>query len=322
MATSAHPGDIDTPPRIQRYMGHPTGKADTAPSSVDRVLASSGNPLGPALQQDMEQRFGHDFSRVRLHSDGAAEQSAQEVNASAYTVGRDIVFGAGQLTPGTHAGRKLLAHELTHVIQQGGVNTTLSMHNTVLPANGLMQLDPAPRPSSESVWGLRITRSMCGCRQRVRDGISWANTAARTYAGCDVPANATGTDVEACFDAAHPTATVVGTTSSSGTITLPPPTADPCERIENKGTFVHETMHSRHTNAIARAQGTAFFREWRRLSGDPNRLDTLRATFPAQVTAFETQWNNGHDWAQDEVNSYKWERRFLVDTRAALNRIC
>jgi hypothetical protein len=57
---------------------------------------------------------------VRVHSSAAAEQSAREVNALAYTVGRDIVFGPGQFAPGTHAGRRLLAHELAHVVQQGG----------------------------------------------------------------------------------------------------------------------------------------------------------------------------------------------------------
>jgi hypothetical protein len=66
----------------------------------------------------MEQRFGCDFSKVRVHSDAAAEQSARALNAQAYTVGHDIVFGAGQFAPTTEQGRRLLAHELTHVVQQ------------------------------------------------------------------------------------------------------------------------------------------------------------------------------------------------------------
>ncbi|UUZ68711.1 DUF4157 domain-containing protein [Polaromonas sp. P2-4] len=66
----------------------------------------------------MEQRFGHDFSRVRVHTGGVAEQSTREVNANAYTVGHNVVFGAGQFSPGTNYGRRLLAHELTHVVQQ------------------------------------------------------------------------------------------------------------------------------------------------------------------------------------------------------------
>ncbi len=89
-------------------------------ASVERVLSSSGRSLEPALRQDMEQRFGHDFSRVRVHSGSAAEQSAHEVSARAYTVGNNVVFNVGQYVPETHSGRFLVAHELTHVIQQGG----------------------------------------------------------------------------------------------------------------------------------------------------------------------------------------------------------
>jgi len=180
----------------------------------------------------------------------------------------------------------------------------------------------AARPTSENVWGLLITRSMCGCRAGIRDDIDWANEAGATYAACDVPANATATDVEACFDAAHPTAVTVATTSAGGTVTLPPPSADPCGRIRDKATFVHETFHARHTEAMARARGSTFYAAWRALAGDPDRLDKLRATFPAEVADFEAQWNDGHDWAQDEVNSYRWERRFLTDALRALNRIC
>lgn len=120
LAAPAHPAVGSAVPRIQRYTGHVTGEVSTAPDTVDRVLASPGRPLGPALQQEMGQRFGHDFSHVRVHSDSAAEQSAQDVSANAYTVGRDIVFGVGRFVPHTHEGRRLIAHELTHVVQQSG----------------------------------------------------------------------------------------------------------------------------------------------------------------------------------------------------------
>ncbi|MCP4307278.1 MAG: DUF4157 domain-containing protein, partial [bacterium] len=67
----------------------------------------------------MESRLGQDFGQVRVHTNGQAAQSAVAVQARAYTVGQDIVFGAGQYAPDARDGRKLLAHELTHVIQQG-----------------------------------------------------------------------------------------------------------------------------------------------------------------------------------------------------------
>ncbi len=108
-------------PRIQSVSGRSTSH-ETAPESVDRALAGSGKPLEPALRDDMEQRFGHDFSRIRVHSGAAAAQSARDVGANAYTVGTDIVFDVDQFVPGSHEGRRLIAHELTHVVQQSGTS--------------------------------------------------------------------------------------------------------------------------------------------------------------------------------------------------------
>jgi hypothetical protein len=67
----------------------------------------------------MEPRFGHDFSKVRVHTDTNAAESSRSVNALAYTIGQDVVFGVGQYAPHTDSGKKLIAHELTHVVQQG-----------------------------------------------------------------------------------------------------------------------------------------------------------------------------------------------------------
>jgi Domain of unknown function (DUF4157) len=94
----------------------------TAPPSVHATLCSPGQPLDAATRRFMEPRFGHDFSQTRLHYDDQAAQSARAVNALAYTVGSHIVFGAAQHNPGTNASRHLLAHELTHVIQQTGAD--------------------------------------------------------------------------------------------------------------------------------------------------------------------------------------------------------
>jgi hypothetical protein len=91
------------------------------PASVDQTISRGGEPLEPTLKQEMEQRFGHDFSQVRVHSDTAAKRSTDDVDANAYTVGSHIAFAPGRYTPGTRAGRHLIAHELTHVVQQSGV---------------------------------------------------------------------------------------------------------------------------------------------------------------------------------------------------------
>lgn len=106
--------------QIQRIEGHATGHTPMAPASVDRTLGSPGRPLDLAVQQEMGHRFGRDFSRVRVHTDADAAQTARDVNARAFTVGTDIVFGPGRFSPATLDGRRLLAHELTHVVQQSG----------------------------------------------------------------------------------------------------------------------------------------------------------------------------------------------------------
>jgi hypothetical protein len=117
-ATSAHNAISGGSLGIQRLSEESAGRMDAAPPSVGRALASPGNPLKPALRQDMEQRFGYDFSRVRVHSGQTADQSAQDMHAQAYTVGHHIVFAAGRFAPEMQEGRRLLAHELTHVVHQ------------------------------------------------------------------------------------------------------------------------------------------------------------------------------------------------------------
>ncbi|MEN3331906.1 MAG: hypothetical protein V7641_1271 [Blastocatellia bacterium] len=89
-----------------------------APPIVQDVLRASGQPLDEPTRAFFEPRFGHDFSHVRVHTAAQAAESARAVNALAYTVGRDIVFEAGQYNPASTSGRQLLAHELAHVVQQ------------------------------------------------------------------------------------------------------------------------------------------------------------------------------------------------------------
>ena len=90
------------------------------PATVYDVLRSPGDPLDATTRGLMEQRLGHDFSHVRVHTDTNAAESARAVSARAYTVGGDIVFDRGYYAPATSAGKRLLAHELTHVLQQLG----------------------------------------------------------------------------------------------------------------------------------------------------------------------------------------------------------
>jgi hypothetical protein len=113
--TSGSAPAAKAPPGIQRMTAGNAG-TETAPASVEAALSAPGQALPEAERGFFESRFGHDFSGVRIHVD---DRATAAVNAHAFTSGRDIVFASGQYSPATSAGRKLLAHELTHVVQQG-----------------------------------------------------------------------------------------------------------------------------------------------------------------------------------------------------------
>jgi len=107
----------------------------TAPPSVQRVLATAGQPLDLATRTHMESRFDHDFSSVRLHTDPAAHESARDVGARAYTVGNHIAFAAGA------GGRELLAHELTHTIQQRGGDASIAPSLEIGPGHSSAEVE-------------------------------------------------------------------------------------------------------------------------------------------------------------------------------------
>ena len=105
---------------LQRRANLSAPTVNEAPPIVHDVLRSSGQPLDNSTRAFMEPRFNQDFSHVRVHTDAKAAESAHAVNALAYTVGRDIVMRREEYAPTTTAGKRLLAHELAHVVQQGG----------------------------------------------------------------------------------------------------------------------------------------------------------------------------------------------------------
>ena len=107
------------------------GGQNLAPSIVNETLTGVGQPLNRSTRDFMEPRFDHDFSQVRVHAGNLPAQSANSISARAYTVGKNIVFNRGEYAPDTHNGKKLLAHELTHVIQQGSASR--STHQTSFP---------------------------------------------------------------------------------------------------------------------------------------------------------------------------------------------
>lgn len=122
----------------------------TAPSGHE-LSGSTGQPLDGATRGFMESRFGHDFSRVRVHTDRQAADSARALNALAYTVGHNITFDATQYAPGTSQGRQLLAHELTHVVQQTTTPNSPGRRISAGPslASGALQRAPANQTQAE-----------------------------------------------------------------------------------------------------------------------------------------------------------------------------
>ena len=103
---------------VQRKAAGDSG-VSAAPGIVNDALAAPGQPLDSGTRRDMESRFGYNFADVRVHTGTRAAASARAISARAYTVGKDIVFSSGEFSPHSSSGRWMLAHELTHVLQQG-----------------------------------------------------------------------------------------------------------------------------------------------------------------------------------------------------------
>jgi hypothetical protein len=134
---------------LQRAVGNSGVSAvvDEERSPVHDVVSSGGgSALDSDTRTDMESRFGQDFGDVRVHTDGAADASARSVNAHAYTVGSNIVFQRDRYDPSSDSGKHMLAHELTHVVQQrsGPVDGTEA-------GGGIRVSDPSDRFEREAV---------------------------------------------------------------------------------------------------------------------------------------------------------------------------
>ena len=157
-----HPSPDHKPAAAQKHeAAHQAGKKEeltvhrkaeraeplhTGSAEVDSVVRSPGREIEPATRREMESRIGFDFGSVRLHTDARAGESAQGLSAQAYTVGSDVVFAPGRYSPQTSEGRHLLAHELTHVVQQ-----TSGTERGV--TTGLRVAKPAPRVVQRSWSG-------------------------------------------------------------------------------------------------------------------------------------------------------------------------
>jgi outer membrane protein OmpA-like peptidoglycan-associated protein len=126
--------------KLQKKEAGTQATAGGAPASVHETLRSPGQPLDAAARAYFEPRFGRDFSGVRVHADASAAQSAREVNAHAYSVGHDIAFDSGRFAPGSPDGRQLIAHELTHVVQQGETGAVVQRQDASKPTELTLEI--------------------------------------------------------------------------------------------------------------------------------------------------------------------------------------
>lgn len=118
------------------------------PYTVAQILDSPGQPLDPVISNFMERRFGHDFSQVRVHNDAKAAEVARQLNARAFSARRDVFFGRDQYSPYTEDGKRLLAHELTHIVQKEGKISGA--------ANRLMRSPETKRSKRRTKYDLRV----------------------------------------------------------------------------------------------------------------------------------------------------------------------
>jgi hypothetical protein len=146
----------------ERLHRSPASGANHSPvisDAVHETLATSGQPLNLATRAFFETRFGHDFGDVRVHADSLADASARSLNATAYTVGEHVVFRRGAFSPETTEGKRLLAHELTHTLQQR--QATLRIQRTVETSAG--SCTGYGDAAATGVRAHAVIGAMCGC---------------------------------------------------------------------------------------------------------------------------------------------------------------
>ena len=211
------------------------------PPTVYQSLRSPGQPLNSDTCAFMEQRFGHDFSQIRVHT---APEAAAAINAKAFTLGRNVVFGAGNYRPDTSEGRKLLAHELVHTIQQKAARTQQIPKVMRFPLNGPSLFAESSSLTSSPILQPTVIRADLGIIARVYFARNRFVLDSANYAVLEKLSE------ELAFIAA-PTVVVDGHTSTEGTEEFN------LELSENRRQAVIAILASKATRAIE-FSGTAF----------------------------------------------------------------
>jgi hypothetical protein len=181
-------GAVQRKPDVQRAGA---GSFDPGASFESKLARhqGGGNPLPGDTRAFMESRFGADFSRVRLHTHAGAAQLNREVNAQAFTHKSDVYFNAGAYSPGTASGKRLIAHELTHVIQQGSAPSRNTVACKPARVNGVIQRwNPFKKMQTKwhSAYNVRIGGQLPGIKEmgneRLREKLEPMNKQARETA--------------------------------------------------------------------------------------------------------------------------------------------
>jgi hypothetical protein len=383
---AAAPEAQPSPIRVQRLCSA-SAAAGAAPERITRVLAAPGRPLDGASRALMEGRFGHGFDHVRVHTDGEAAASTRDIGARAYTHGAHIAFAVGEYRPETQVGRRLLAHELAHVVQQSGaaeapvqrdlavepqgvtkVERTLSEKDikdaiafnktrirnkqTLRTIRDIVGVSPDPAVSDRALalgvarWQashgvaqdgqlgpvtvlllveelqaeaelvpdlakaagklkgefskafVDVDASHCGCKTELEDEVRTADRFIGHYAACGAdPANKTGNDIEACVKTRVGSVTVLGSTSSTGAITLSCQRTGPCAKMLCAIDLAHEQIHSVFTGELKQKHG-------------------------ADAAAFAKEFNDATTWVADEINSRNTDKSLAKWALAVLKRTC
>jgi hypothetical protein len=237
-----------------------TSASPSAPDAVAPALAAGGAPLDAATRGWAEQRFGHSFAGVRVHDGEAARRSAAALGARAYTVGSHVVFGAGGLDTHSTAGRRLLAHELAHVVQQGA---------------GAPRVQREPAKGAQGGGGkVDVSIVLSDADQDMKEGSAYAGTVLRVTSADDAAAQlkALGKPVGTLFVVSHSSAAgEVEFVSGIGTISWVP-LRDLAKAL--KGATTIDTIDFRGCKV-----------------GDaPAAMEGLRSTLGAQSTKGSTCW--------------------------------
>jgi hypothetical protein len=157
----------------KRLLGRSTKVTPELESRI-QFLRGGGQPLPETMRAFFEPRFGYDFRGVRVNTDAQASEMAQAMNAHAFTVGQHIVFGTGKYAPGISAGRRLLAHELTHVVQQG-------LHRTAIRIQRFSPLDATQMSITEEWASTLDDAELAEQIKRVREQLLTSNPGTQVH---------------------------------------------------------------------------------------------------------------------------------------------